>query len=240
MSKHRKQRWERRVTPAEAADYIAGLEWWIEKYGKPDVVFYGRESGRGQYRRHNLDNQKKVLWWAQLKYRLNVIAQRYEIASGTIRDKENRLGFLQAVSIARQQSKETAVLTVVPDRFLRSEDYKSTDPVPPSKQEWETLRSWASGVPLLTVLNPDLTLKQIHRQRVKWGMKIKGQRGGRPRNKTAGYKKRIRIRMLPKVKELLRRGKTIYRISKDTGIACSTIRDWLKRDNRGYDGFLRR
>ena len=232
MSKHRKPRWERRVTPAEAADYLAGLEWWIEKYGKPDVIIYCRVSGRNQYYKRNMILQTKIIRQLCRHKHLHVVYEFHEIASGTIRDKENRLAFIQAVEIARQQSTETAILAVTPDRFLRSEDYTSVNPVLPSKEDWETLRSWASGVPLLTVLNPDMTEKQIHSQRVKWGMKIKGQKGGRPKKRKAvpGQLKKRRDEMLPKVKKLLKRGKTVYRINKMTGIACSTIRDWLRKD----------
>lgn len=232
MSKRDKQRWERTVTPAEAADYLACLEWWIEKYGlPPNVIIYCRVSARSQYHKRNLDMQEKGLRRIARKYHLTVIAVFREVGSGTIRYKENRLAFLQAVSIAKRQSTETVILSITPDRFLRSEDYTSTHPVRPSKEEWETLISWASGVPLLTVLNPDLTEKEIHGQRIKWGQEIKGHKGGRPKNREAGYKKRIREEMSPQVFELLRQGITVYRINKMTGIACSTMRDWIRKND---------
>lgn len=233
MSKQRKPRWERDTTPAQAADYLCSLEWYLEKYGHPWVVIYVRESRRWQYRRHNLLVQKKIARRACWLNRLRIICTIGEVCSGWIENADERLALIRAIQIASQQKKPTIVLAVAPDRLLRNVDYTSTHPVSPTKDEWKALRELAGNVPLVTLLNPDMTEKEIHGQRIKWGMYFKGHTGGRKRKAKPGEIKNRRIEMLPQVLKLYRKGVTVYRINKNTGIACSTIRDWLRKENEG-------
>ena len=81
----------------------------------------------------------------------------------------------------------------------------------------------------MTLLDPDMPPKIVRSFQSKWGQKIKGKRGGRPKVKEPGYMKRRRKRELPKILRLRKQGFSYGDINKKTGISKATAYSWVKK-----------
>jgi hypothetical protein len=93
-----------------------------------------------------------------------------------------------AIELARKHG--AALLAESTDRYLRHHDYKSTNPVPPTDDQFRALAELAGDVPLVTVLPPDATHGEVRSQQIKRGQQAKGRKGGRPTKARPGDTKR--------------------------------------------------
>ncbi|MBB6431536.1 helix-turn-helix domain-containing protein [Algisphaera agarilytica] len=86
----------------------------------------------------------------------------------------------------------------------------------------------AAGVPLVTVLHPDTPPREEREYHARLGRTAKPPAGRTP-NKRPGYKKRRRLKLLPRVLRMRLDGYSNRGIGRELGVAEKTVRDWLKR-----------
>lgn len=211
-----------------ASNYLHHLDSYHRENPDMVAVVSCRVSGRTQGKRGNLMTQDALLR-RKLKARgIPVIGFSYEVGSGWVLN-EKREGLIEAVQKAKK-FKNAVVVAISADRYLRHRHYKNTDPdILPSQEEYEQLMELVDGVPLLTYLDPDMPPAEVRGFQSKWGQQKKGNRGGRPRKKTPGYKKRQRRRKLDAVLSLHQQQVSKSEIARKTNVKPSTIRDWIRK-----------
>ena len=150
---------------------------------------------------------------------LGVVA---EVTSG-----QNPIRLRSAVALAKR--KKAKILAESMDHFVgRSGCHSKTAPSLQARYtELNDLRRVARGVELMTFLDPEATPGEGRRSQVSQGQQLKGQVGGRPKTQKAGYKKERRQKLLPYVVELSGNGKSQRQIARVTGVAQSTVQEWL-------------
>jgi hypothetical protein len=217
--------------PAKASKYIHHLDAYHRRHPDMPALIWCRVSGRTQHRKDNLRTQEKVLR-RKLKARgIPVVGVCHEVGSGWIKGKE-RAGLVEAVLKALKYA-NTAIVAISTDRFLRSRGFTTNEPdLTPSEEEFEELKKLTGDVPLVTYLDPDMHPRKVRGFQSKWGQKAKGNKGGPPLKKSPGYKKRRRLRNLPRVLRLQKGGKNPSQIAVRTGIARSTVCDWIVKYGR--------
>jgi hypothetical protein len=87
----------------------------------------------------------------------------------------------------------------------------------------------ARGVPLVTLLKPDMSWRRVRGYQSTWGQKVKGKKGGRPTITKAGYKKQRRSEKMPMVIKLYEQGKRISAVARLVQVPRSTVNDWIKK-----------
>jgi DNA invertase Pin-like site-specific DNA recombinase len=177
----------------------------------------------------NYKSHKRVLRKKFKKLNVLIAGCFYEICSGK-KLNEEREGLINAIQKAREYS-NAVIVTTSSDRFLRHRDFHSVENpnILPTIEDFEQLKELTGDIPLLTLLNPDMPPQEVRSYQSKWGQRAKGNKGGRPRKKVAGYKKQQRIQKLGRVIRLYKKGKKISVISFKTGIKRSTITDWIEK-----------
>lgn len=196
------------------------------------VVLHCRESRWGQEKAGNLNDQELYLRRRIRKYqdffgvKIQVLAVFREVASGW---KDDRIVLIEAARVAKSVG---AVLVAESTcRFVRSRKFHSSrNPnVLPSVSEYEALKEATQGVPLYTIMPPNRKWRKVRAYQTKRGKRCKKRPGGRPKIKYSGYKKEKRDKNLESVLRLHVKGYSVAEIVRETGIARSTVVDWLRK-----------
>lgn len=217
--------------PVKASKYLYHLDEFHRRHPDMVAVIYCRVSARSQDHRENLQNQESVLRQQHKTRGIPLVGCYLEVGSGSILD-EKREGLRKAIQAAKQHV-NAVIVTTSTDRFLRNRCF-TTDRLDtmPNEEEFEELNRRADSVPLATYLHPDMPPKEVRGYQSKWGQRTKGNKGGPPLKKSPGYKKRRRLRNLPRVLRLQKGGKNPSQIAVRTGIARSTVCDWIVKYGR--------
>ena len=213
---------------AKASEYLYHLKQYHKQYQDMIVVIYIRVSTGAQGYKRNLDTYEKVLRWKLKKLNITIIACYREVGSGWVLDGDREV----LVNAAKEAKKEKAVI-VAPsaDRFLRNKNFntKTNPDVLPTEAEFEELKKLTGNVPLVTLLHPDRPPRKVRRYQTKWGQKVKGNSGGRPKENKPGYMKLRRQIKLPQMLRRRKKGESLGAISKATDVPKSTVADWVRR-----------
>ncbi|OQA91377.1 MAG: hypothetical protein BWY26_01007 [Elusimicrobia bacterium ADurb.Bin231] len=219
---------------AKASKYLYHLG----EYHKqcPDIVaiLYCRVSTGAQKHKENLYAQEWALRRKLKKLNIPIVSCYYEVSSGWVLDSKKRWAFKNAVALAKRYIKngKTAVIVATSsDRFLRNREFNTnTNPdVLPIVAEFEEFGKLIQNMPCATLLHPDMPPNKVRGYQSKWGQRTKKNKGGRPRKKMPGYKKKLRQEKLDTVIQLHNKGKTISVISFRTGVKPNTVKDWIDR-----------
>jgi len=182
------------------------------------------------YTRRNLDTYKELLLSELKKRGIPVVGCHCEISSGWILN-EDRWALMNAVEQAKKLIRKgikVAIVTASTDRFLRNTYFTTDKPdLLPTEAEFDKLIELTCGVPLVTLLDPDMPPREVRSYQTKWGQEYKGHKGGRPEKREQGYKKKRRLRKLEQVIRLHKQGIAICKIVRQTGVKRSTINDWI-------------
>lgn len=216
---------------AKASGYLHHPRKYHEQ--NPDIIamLYNRESSHSQNDNH-ITNEK-VLRRRCKKLGIPVASFYFETITGKILGK-NRRALMQAVRKAKAKNNKgehAIILASASDRFLRDKNFnpKTSSNILPSKAQFKRLRKLTRGVPLVTLLHPDMPPKKVRGHQSRWGQRVKGNNGGRPKINEPGYKKKIRIEKMSQVLRLRKNGASWGNINALTGVAKSTAADWLKK-----------
>ncbi len=137
----------------------------------------------------------------------------------------------RAAAISKQHG--ATLLAESTDRFIRHPGYHSNDFADAQAREVELLELErdADGVRLMTHLHPDATPREVRSYQSKRGQREKGRMGGRPINRTPGYKKKRQQEKIGLVLWLHRRGWSIRRIAAErmVGVPKSTVSEWIQK-----------
>lgn len=214
--------------PAKASEYLQHLDEYYKQQPDIQAILYCRDSTRHQG--CNLDTYEEVLRRELNQRGISIVGRCYrEICSGS--DFDNRWKLEQAVEKAKKLiAKGIQAVIVAPssDRFLRNRFFTTDHPdILPTEAEFEQLIALGCGVPLATLLHPDMSPEEVRGYQSKWGQSTKGNKGGRPREKRPGYKKQRRKEKLNKVIELHKQGVNPCQIAAFTLVPVSTVNDWI-------------
>jgi DNA invertase Pin-like site-specific DNA recombinase len=208
-----------RWLPGQAGRFI---KWANELKPGDKVLLCCRVSSHKQCSEHNLADSEANLRREADQRQLVVVDTYCHLGSGWDR------GWL---CLAADKAKEqgATLLAESTDRFARHPAYHSSEcpNVRARTSELDDLRWWTLGVELATVLHPDTPASEVRSYQRRRGQHEKGSFGGRPG--LPGYKKRRRQKKLPEVLELNKRGASLRTIVAETGLAKSTVADWIRR-----------
>jgi DNA invertase Pin-like site-specific DNA recombinase len=218
--------------PAKASNYLHHLKAYHKKHPDMEAIIYCRVSAGMQWRKGNLDTQEQILRRWLKKHNIPVIGCYREVSSGWVLNDE-RWALVNAVKQAKKYrgQKEVVIVTTSSDRFLRNIDFHTKDNpgVLPTEAEFEKFNKLTCGVSCLTYLHPDMPWKKVRSYQSKWGQRIKGNKGGRPKKNKPGYKKQRRLEKRPRVLRLHNKGMSLGGIAAETGIPKSTVGFWIKK-----------
>jgi len=99
----------------------------------------------------------------------------------------------------------------------------------PIEADFKAFMELTEGIPILTLLHPDMSWRKVRGWHSKWAQKFKGNKGGWHKHKRPGYKKQMRIEKLPLAKLLDEKNYSLGRIARIVGSAKSTVADWKKK-----------
>jgi DNA invertase Pin-like site-specific DNA recombinase len=219
--------------PAKASQYLNHLDEYHKQYPDMQAIVYCRDSARTQGYKRNLKTYEKVLRWELKQRGIFVVGRCHrEICSGWVLN-EDRWALMNAVEEAKKliaKGKKVVIVAPSSDRFLRNKYFTVDKPdLLPTEAEFEKLKKLTCGVPLVTLLDPDMPPKEARGFQSKWGQSAKGNKGGRPRDKIPGYKKQRRKEKIDKVIELHKQGVNPCHIAAFTLIPVSTVNDWIAK-----------
>ncbi len=218
--------------PAKASKFLHHLDEYLKNHPFTVALIYCRVSACMQGYKRNLDTIEQVLRRALKHRNIPVVGCYREVRSGWILDHK-RGALVQAVEkVKKYKGKRTVVIvTTSSDRFLRNRDFHTQErpDILPTEEDFERLIGLTGDVPLLTLLHPDMPSHKVRGIQSKWGQRAKGNKGGRHRKRFPGYKKKRREQKLTTLMSLNRRGKTLSYIVAKTGVARSTIKDWIEK-----------
>lgn len=215
-----------------ASKYIYHLDEYLKQHPDIEALIYCRVSSGPQKYKCNLVTYEKVSLGELKKRGIPVVGCCYsEESSGWVLNDE-REELINAIEEAKRlikKGRKIVIVTASTNRFLRNRDFRTTErPYSlPTEADFQQLNELACGVPLVTLLSPDMSEEEVRSYQTKWGQEAKGNKGGRPEKKEPGYKKRRRIRKLDKVRQLHKQGTAVCDIERQTGIKRSTIIDWI-------------
>ena len=131
--------------------------------------------------------------------------------------------------IAAQAERLGAKLLVTEvTRFIRHPGYGPRDQSAQAREsELDDLKFQTLGVPLVTLLHPDASSYECRAFQTRLGKDAKGKRGGRPRKRTPGYKKRLREQKKPQAIEMRLGGASLNEISRALNVQRSTVQGWV-------------
>jgi DNA invertase Pin-like site-specific DNA recombinase len=213
--------------PAKARDYLYHLADYHKQHPDMVAIIYCRESACMQDYNDNGKSHKRVLRRKLKKLNIPIVGYFYEVCSGK-KLNEEREALIKAVQKAKKYS-NAVIVTTSSDRLLRHKAYHSVkNPnILPTVADFEQLKELTGNIPLLTLLDPDMPPMEVRGYQSKWGQRAKGDKGGRPRKKVAGYKKKQRTQKLDRVIRLYNKGKKRSEIAYRTGMKLGTINDWI-------------
>jgi DNA invertase Pin-like site-specific DNA recombinase len=213
--------------PAKASNYLHHLADYYKQYPDMVAIIYLRESACMQDYNDNGKSHKRVLRKKLKKLNIPIVGCFYEVCSGK-KLNEEREALINAVRKAKSYN-NTVIIATSSDRFLRHKDYHSVENpnILPTEANYMQLKKLTDVIPLLTLLSPDMPPMEVRGYQTRWGQKTKGNKGGRPRKKVAGYKKIQREQKLGRVIRLHNKGKKRSEIAYKTGIKLGTINDWI-------------
>jgi hypothetical protein len=135
----------------------------------------------------------------------------------------------KAVTLAKR--KKAKILAESMDHFIGHPSCRGkTESDPQAKHSGlDSLSQAAEDVEFMTFLDPGATPGELRRSQGRRGPRLKGQVGARPKEQRAGYKKERRQKLLPYVVELSENGKSQRQIARVTGVAQSTVQEWLSK-----------
>lgn len=244
-----------RLRPGKARNYIIKL---ADLQPNQKVILCCRVSDFPQNFRGNLDDQKAGLQRAAENHGGNVIAIFLYVGSGCdpgwletlpILEQEAALqnsrpvmvacvpGMKPACAVDLAIENSAVLLAETTCRFIRHRGFH-TEYWPDAQareHELQDLRIVTSGVPLMTLLDPEASPSDVRSLQSKRGQHEKGRFGGRPKSKRPGEKKFLRQKWLGTVRKLRRKGRSLREIAQElscrTGrrISHSTIQDWISR-----------
>lgn len=194
------------------------------------VVLYVRVSAHTQ--KHNLPHQISRLKTELEKRGFTVIAVYWEIVPGweyIHSEWWGRLGLERAILKAKEANGLVVAESV--ERFRRTYDpdwKKRPQPLPLTLFDMKRLMDEAEGVQLATLIHPDTPPRKVRSEQTKRGQAGKGNYGGRPKES----RKARRLRLLPVARALWKKGCSYRRIARKLKIHWSTIRDWIKREEK--------
>ncbi|MFA5299352.1 MAG: hypothetical protein WC389_14275 [Lutibacter sp.] len=219
--------------PAKASNYLHHYKTYRRKHPKLVIIGYGRVSGKPQFERCNLDTYETILQKRCEKHNNPFLVFFGEQCSGKTWYFQRRKEFMAAIAEAKKQralGEDVAILTPATNRLLRNINYSKTNQnVLPTETEFEELIKLADGIPLLTLLHPNMSEKKVRGFQTKWGQRIKNNKGGRPKKKEPVHKKPLRLEKSPIARQLYKKGRSYRTISKLTGTPKSTVVDWVKK-----------
>ncbi|MGD8785920.1 MAG: recombinase family protein [Phycisphaerales bacterium] len=217
--------------PAKASNYLHHLKTYYKKHPDIEAIICCRVSACIQERSGNLDTQEKVLRKILKKHNIPIVECYREVSSGWILD-EDRGALVKAVKETKKHrgKKNIVIVATSSDRFLRNEYFTTKNPdILPTVAEFEELKKLTCDVPLATLLHPDMSPKKARGYQSKWGQKVKGNKGGRPKKNKPGYKKQRRIKKLYRVLRFHNKGMSFGKIATLTGIPKPTVWYWVKK-----------
>jgi hypothetical protein len=138
-----------------------------------------------------------------------------------------------AAAIRAKRLGADVILAETTDRFVRNHSYHSSKrpALQATDRELASMARDAEGVPLMTHLHPDASPSEVRSYQSKRGQRYKRRKGGRPENRTAGYKKRRQEKKLGLVLWLHRHGWSRRRIAAKPMVSVpkSTVDEWIQR-----------
>lgn len=158
------------------------------------------------------------------------------IVSGKVIVKGKDGEVLEKLSEAARYAKRVGAVLVAEStcRFVRNQHYdpKKCPNARPTDAELHALARATLGVPLLTVLPPDMPLNAVRKYQAQRNRRFKGRkaRGGRPVTKRPGYMTKRKQQLLPKVIELAAKGQSFKDIERSTGIPAATAWRWATKN----------
>lgn len=218
---------------AKASDYLHHLKSYLSKYPDALIIIYIRVSTHCQKYKYNLDTHETVMRKKLKKYKNSIVGIFPEVSSGWILN-EDRWNLVKAVIKAKKFSKngkKVVIATTSTDRFLRNEWWTPQNNILPTEKDFDMLRNLTCNIPLATLIDPDKPQNGngVRSLQTKWGQKIKGKKGGRPKINKPGYKKQLRLKKLAIVRQLWREGKTLAQIAfQIPEVPKVTLWYWLK------------
>jgi hypothetical protein len=217
----RKPRIRLRAQPGKAGNPVCPFK--IEPGGK--VIIFCHFFMGLQEDKMSLDDQERFL--------RREVERRGGVVLGVVLEAtrdQDPIRLSKAVTFAKRKGAKLLAESI--DRLVRRSGYHSK--TAPSLQarytELNDLRRVARGVELMTFLDPEATPGELRRSQGRRGPRLKGQVGARPKEQRAGYKKERRQKLLPYVLILRENGKTQRQITRVTGVAQSTVQEWLSND----------
>ena len=214
-----------RHTTGRASNYLHHAEVYFRQHPDMRVILYIRNSSRTARQRLNHIIHETVLRnWVE-KRNVPILGEPFvEFKSGRGLN-HNRKELLKAVRLARKH--KAVIITTCTNRYLRNKN-KQAD-IPPTQQEFDTLIKLTRGVPLLTLLHPDLPPSRVRSRLTKWGQRIKGNKGGRTPKQKAGYFKQRRMKLRPLALKYFHDEKIIIsEIARMIDVPRSTVDRWIK------------
>jgi len=220
--------------PGKASNYIGHFKRLLQNRQTIKVVLYCRVSRCQQYKNGNLSDQLKYLrrkigkFSKKYNVKIEVVTYFKETASGWCNDRER---LIWAAKTAKACN--AVLLAESTCRFLRHAGYHSSrrPDILPTVDDFKTLLSNTKHVQLATMMHPDTPWRKVKSYHVKRGQQTKQRQGGRPVGQYPGYKKEQRKQNLNRVLKLHTKGETVAAIVRVTGIARSTINDWIRKSN---------
>jgi DNA invertase Pin-like site-specific DNA recombinase len=187
------------------------------------VILCLRVSKRAQKKTGNLEDQKRHL--------RRVVAERGARVVGLIPHEGPGWDFSWLIpALAKAKECGAKLLAESVSRFVRSKEYHSSKnpESQPSELQLESLRVLSDGVSLVTALDPNASPAEERSWQTKRGQMFKDRRGGRPLSNSPGYKLALRHRLKPLARQMRADGASVGEIVKHTGVARSTVRDWVR------------
>jgi len=205
----------------------------LKKNPNLHVIVKIRTSSKSRNPEEKLERQERNILQklSDLIYDKEILGTFPEIGQGWFEDGElqgdEREMLRQAVKYAKIREKNygkgnVVILAESSCRFLRNKNYHRSKNIDllPTEEEFEKLMEIADGIPLTTILHPDLPPREVRRHQSK-----------NTRNKKApGYKKKKRLDLLPKASKLFREGMTLREMSRNLKIPLTTIFRWKEKN----------
>lgn len=200
----------------KASDFIRCIFELAQRHPGLAVVFYIRVSSYPQAWNENHRAQLRYLRAVARRIGLKPIGVIYEVDSGWTRGRQR---FAEAVRLAERQ--HAVILAESTCRFIRSLFYRTTNPgILPTTGEFQMLAAEARGALLATCLHPDEDWKSVRAHETKRGKGIVSEPGELLRQRQNNLRRVLKLRYMDY---------SILEIVRMTGLARSTIRDWIRK-----------
>lgn len=211
-----------RGKPGIASNYIHHFAEYARSHLWPKVMLYLRVSTREQYRKGNFDDQGA--WCRKVLKGFGAVLVRmpYEEYVSGVCGKVDRWGLRYAAEWARKLG--AVLVAESTDRLIRNALWTTENPDAwPTEDEFEDLFLITKGVPLATLLPPDMPWKEVRAHQSNRKAKLTP-----PMLRTPGYKKASRIINQPKAIEMAADGMSLRQICAQLNVPLPTVHRWIK------------